>query len=230
MNVRIIDPGKSVSLKPRQWGQSLDGDELGDLDEPEANVLDDRLELLVELRMLQYQFLVESLDAVRLPEILRGSWTGRVEEVRASIGALERLAGDLGLKFPPTRAIDLSAGFADLAGRPEGGVPFATTPGTIGAALLLNALGLAVVSSFLREEDEKSWRAILLPMFADDSRFEGALKGHLAVQGAAAEVEAGEWLSLAASVGSGPPARLWSFDLLRMGIRRLLGRGFFPVE
>lgn len=229
MNVRIIDPGKSTSLKPRQWGQSLEGDELRDLDEPQAIPSDDRLELLVDLRMLQYQFLVEGLDAVRLPEILRARWTERVEEVRGSIGALERLAGNLGLEFPPARPIDLSAGFADLAGRPEGGVPFATIPRTMGAVLLLNALGLAVVSAFLREEDESGWRAILLPMLADDSRFEGALKGHLAAQGAAAEVEAGEWLLLASGVGSGPMARLWSFDLLRMGIRRLLGRGFFPV-
>lgn len=229
MNVRIIDPGKSSSVKPRQWGQSQDGDELGDLDDIEAKVSDDRLELLVDLRILQYLLLTEESVMRFIPEPLRPGWAERAESVRSSIGALGKIAVDLGLELPPARRVDLGNGFADLEGKPVGD-PLSTGSGLLGAALFFNALELAVVTAFLREEERFVLRNALLPILAEDSRFEGRLKGYLDAQGPAADVQADEWLSLAASVGSGTPGRVWSFDLLRMGTRRLLGGSFFPVE
>lgn len=229
MNIRIIDPGKSVSFKPRQWGQGRDDEDLADLDELHPNVSDDRLELLVELRVLQCHLLTEGASRHLVPEALRAFWGERVDSLRSSVGNLEKIAGNLGLTLSPTREVDLETGFAGLAGKP-GGDPLATTSGLIGAALLFNALGLAVASAFLREEDRTVLKRGLLPILSEDSRFEGRMSGYFDFQGNATAVHADEWLSLAASVGSGSPARVWSFDLLRMGIRRLLGRGFFPVE
>lgn len=230
MNVRIIDPGKSFSAKPLQWGQGREGDEVGDLDEIEANVSDDRLELLVDLRFLQYHLLTEGAVRHLVPEPLRGGWSERAEFVQSSIGTLEKTAVDLGLELPPARRVDLSSGFANLEGKPVGD-PLSIASGLIGAALFANALSLAVVTAFLREEEKFVLRNVLIPILAEDARFEGRLKGYLDAKGTAADVQASdEWLSLAASMESGKPARVWSFDLLRMGIRRLLGRAFFPVE
>lgn len=229
MNVRIIDPGRSFSARRRQWGQSPDGDELGDLDDLPARVSDDRLELLIDLRVLQDHLLTEGTARHLVPESLHAFWAERGELLRSSIATLEKIAGDLGLELPPTRQFDFEGGFAELTGKP-GGDPLSAANRLIGAALFFNALGLAVVSAFLREEERTVLKNGLLPILADDSRFEGRLRGYLDVQGDATVVLADEWLSLAASVGSGMPARVWSFDLLRMGIRRLLGRGFFPVE
>jgi hypothetical protein len=229
VNVRIIDPGKSFSVKPRHWGQNPEGGDLGDLDEMEAVVSDDRLELLVELRALQHHILAEGAGARLVPQALRTCWLERAEVVRLSIGNLEMIAGDLGLELPPARRIDLRSGFADLDGKPVGD-PLSNASGLIGAALFFNALGLAVVTAFLREEEKAVLKDALIPLLAADSCFEGRLIGYLDGQGTAAEARVDEWLSLAAGAGSGKPGRVWSFDLLRMGIRRLLGRGFFPVE
>ena len=230
MNVRIIDPGRSFSLKPRHWGHNPQDDELGDLDEPEAGRSDDRVELLVELRTLQCQFLQEALAGDRVPGSLQVCGAERVDELRSSTMVLGKIAGELGLELPAARRFDMTKGFAAMEGKPEDADPRSTMPGTIGGILFFNALGLSVVSAFLREEDARAWRTVLLPMLADDSRFEGRLKGGLAALGAAAENQGDKWCSLAGSAGSGQPERVWSFDLLRMGIRRLLGTGFFPVE
>lgn len=229
MNVRIIDPGKSFSSRRRQWGQSPDGDELGDLDDLPAPPSDDRLELLIDLRVLQEQLLTEGTARHIVPASLHAFWAERCEVLRSSIATLEKIAGDLALELPPTRQFDFQAGFADLSGKP-GGDPLSTPNCLIGAALFSNALGLAVVAAFLREEERTVLKNGLLPILADDSRFEGRLRGYLDAQGNPASATSDEWLSLAAGVGSGKPARVWSFDLLRMSIRRLLGRGFFPVE
>jgi hypothetical protein len=229
MNVRIIDPGKSFSARRRQWGQSPDGDEMGELDDLPARASDDRLDLLIDLRVLQDRLLTEGTGRQLVPESLQAFWTERGDFVRSSITTLEKIAGDLGLELPLPRRTDFDAGFADLSGKPAGD-PLSAANRLIGAVLFFNALGLSVVAAFLREEDRTILKNGLLPILAEDSRFEGRLRGYLDVQGEATAVLADEWLSLAASVGSGMPARLWSFDLLRMGIRRLLGRGFFPVE
>jgi hypothetical protein len=230
MNVRIIDPGRSFSRKLRQWGRSLEDDELGDLDGPEPVRSDDRLELLIDLRALQCQFLEEALAADRIPGNLRVCVVERVDEIRASIGVLGKIAGELGLGLPAARCFDTTKGFAAMEGKPEDADPGFTASGGMGPVMFLNALGLSVVSAFLRDEDAGIWRTALLPMLADDSRFEGRLKGSLAALGEGAEMMGAEWLSLAGSAGSGQSGRVWSFDLLRMGIRRLLGPGFFPVE
>lgn len=229
MNVRIIDPGRPFSLKPRHWGSNPLHDELGDLDEPEPGRSDDRLELLIELRTLQCQFLEEALAGERVPGSLQVCGAERVDELRFSTGVLGKIAGELGLELPPARRFDLTKGFAAMEGKPEDSDPRSTMPGAIGGILFFNALGLSVVTAFLREEDAGVWRTALLPMLADDSRFEGRLKGGLAVLGAAAEKQGDDWCSLAGRAGSGQSGRVWSFDLLRMGIRRLLGSGFFPV-
>ena len=112
--------------------------------------------------------------------------------------------------------------------------PFASEADLLTGALVLNALGLAVVQAFLCESDATRWRQALLPMHAEDARFEGWLNGTLASCGDEAVERASELRALA----SGPTStgqRLWSFDLLRMAVSRLLcgGRsghqgGFFP--
>jgi len=197
MNVRIIDPGKSFSTRPRQWGQSAGDDELGELDELPVMVPDDRLELLVDLRSLQCQVLTEGLARHLVPESLLIYWSERVEQVRSSIGSLEKIARELGLEIPPARRVDLEGGFAEMPVTPRGHL-LSTAPGLIGAALFFNSLGLVVVSAFLREEEKTVLKNALLPILAEDSRFEGRLKGYLEGQGVAADAEPDEWLSLAA--------------------------------
>lgn len=229
MNVRIIDPGKPLAVKPRQWGLGRQGEELGELDETDAKAPDDRLELLLDLLSLQYHLLLEGAKLGLVPPSLRAVWLRRDDQLGASMVSLEGAAGDLGVVLPPARRPDLRAGFAGLQGVTVCD-PLRGGSDLIGAALFLDALGLAVVSAFLREEDRAAVKNVLVEVLADSARFAGRLQGYLDDHDAEAGDRAGEWLSLVAPVGSIKPVRMWSFDLLRMSIRRLLGGGFFPAD
>lgn len=102
---------------------------------------------------------------------------------------------------------------------------FGSGPEMIGAALFLNSLGATMAAAMLCEGDAPAWRTDLLPMLQDDCRFEGRLKGFLEEAGGPAEALGHERIALAQSVKPGSSQRLWSFDLLRLAIRRLLGEG-----
>lgn len=92
-------------------------------------------------------------------------------------------------------------------------------------ALFLNSLGTTMVAAMLCEADAPAWRGSLLPVLQDDCRFEGRLKGYLEEAGERAEALGRERIALAQGVKPAASQRLWSFDLLRMSIRRLLGEG-----
>jgi hypothetical protein len=222
MNVRIIDPGRASALKPRGWGREVAAEDFGDLDDGESDAeatqerkSDDRFDLLFELRHRQLDFLETCLagePAGRLPNGARGCFAERREALRGLIRELERMAGDLGLEVPALPPVP--------AGRssPDG-------PEMIAGALFLNSLGVALLSAFLAEGDAATWRTTLLPLLADDCRFEGRLKGCLEDAGGRAQELGERWLALTSGLKSVNPQRLWSFDLLRLGIRRLLGEG-----
>lgn len=222
MNVRIIDPGRASAFKPRGWGREVAAEDFSELDEGESDpeesrhaTSDDRFDLLLELRYRQLNFLEACLagdGSGRLASGARACFAERRESLHASIRELERMAGDLGLEIP---ALPLVAACRSSSDGPE----------RIAAALFLNSLGVTLLSAFLAEGDAATWRTTLLPLLADDCRFEGRLKGYLEDAGDRA-VELGErWIARTTGLKSTHPERLWSFDLLRMGIRRLLGEG-----
>lgn len=226
MNVRIIDPGRPSAFKPRGWGREVaaeDFSELDDLDEDEAapeeekpRRSDDRLDLLLELRHRQWDFLCKCLSAEPaecLPSGLRACFAERRDGLKASIRELERIAVEMGIDVCPP---EVAAGAWG---------PSWDGPGMMAGALFLNSLSATLLTAFLAEGDAAAWRATLLPLLADDCRFEGRLKGALEDAGDRAQQLGERWMARTAGLKSTHPERLWSFDLLRMGIRRLLGEG-----
>ena len=229
MNVKVIDPRRAPESSSRHGSR-------------DAIRADDRFNLLTDLKYLTVAYMEEALGEsgkrVLSPAMLQ-FFKGQLEAEKAGIQALRRLGEKIGLGRAPQPRIDLPAGFLCLG--TEAGVesfdPFAGEEPLITGALVLNALSQALIAGWLCESDAAFWRAALLPMLADDSRFEGLLNGALFFLGTDAECRASDLLALA----SGPTAqrssgeRLWSFELLRMAISRLacggertLRGGFFP--
>jgi hypothetical protein len=100
--------------------------------------------------------------------------------------------------------------------------------------LFVQALLGAVAVEFFEESDAAGWRRVLIPSFAEGLRFEGALRAMLAVGGDPDPTLGKTLEALASRITAGKGGRVWSFDLLRMSIRRSLaagdprGGGFFP--
>lgn len=236
MNIRIIDPGKQLSSRPTTWGR---GDVFEDLDDEEESAppaaMDDRFDLLIDLKYLAHAYFRRALTAERpLSPAVARHLGGHARALDAAITALRRTGEDLGLAPAAPPRVDLEAGFAALA--LEAGVadldPFASESDLLTGGLLVNALGLAVIAGFLGEGDAAGWRPVLLPMLEEDARFDGWLEGVLASRGDEISERAADLRALA----SGPVGeRLWSFDLLRMAVSRLAcggsrerRGGFFP--
>lgn len=211
-------------------------EDFGNLDGPDevpdptqaARVLrsDDRLDLLLELRHRQLDFLFGCLSgagAERLSSGARSCFADRVEGLRESVLELQKAAREFGLKVPPSPATPPMRVLQALPATPGRG--FSCGPERIGTALFLNSLSVTMVEAFLGEADAAAWRTVLVPLLADDCRFEGRLKGYLEEAGDRAVELGAERIALAAGVKTADPQRLWSFDLLRMGIRRLLWEG-----
>lgn len=233
MNVRIIDPRRPSAAKPRGWGREAIPEDFGDLEDPdevpEATQVprrDDRLDLLLDLRGRQLDLLsgcVSGAGAERLSSSASSCFAERVEILRASVLELEKTGREFGLEVPASSASPTERTLQSLPATP--GRHFSSGPEMIGAALFLNSLSVTLVEAFLGEADAAAWRTVLVPLLADDCRFEGRLKGYLEEAGDRAVALGEERIARAAGVKSADPQRLWSFDLLRMGIRRLLGEG-----
>ncbi|WP_193211196.1 hypothetical protein [Luteolibacter marinus] len=204
-----------------------------------AAVHDDRFGLLLDLRYLASAFLEEVVarngDRVLSPAI-SGEMADRAVAVRASLDRLARLGDCLGLTAVLPPRIDLAAGFAAIARQAGVAVfdPLATGTELLTSALLVNSLGYPVIAALLCEGDTAAWRRELLPVFADDCRFEGYLKAALVSHDPGAACRASELLTLSCgSLSAGE--RLWGFDLLRMAISQFVcggnrdrKGGFFP--
>ncbi|MCW1922401.1 hypothetical protein OKA05_07535 [Luteolibacter arcticus] len=228
MNIRVIDPG-NTSRPPLPKRQDV----FDDLDggEPKA-ARDDRFDLLVDLKSISLAYLRRDTGHAELAR--------RADAVEKDIAALRKLAASTGIPLAPAPRMDLAQGFAALAAQAEvsGFDPFASGGDLLTGALVLNSLSLAVIQAFLCEGDASAWRPALLPMLADDARFEGWLDGALAASGTEVAERAAELRALTSGPAACPTAcgqRLWSFDLLRMAISRLLcgglrghRGGFFP--
>lgn len=235
MNVRIIDPRRPSAGKPRAWGREVVEDDFGDLDEAgegaaERPSCDDRFDLLLELRWRLEGFLAACLEdarAERLPGGAFACFAARCAELKQSREVLERTMSELGLEVPPLPA-----------GPPEGvfgALPFPAEEvfrggaEMVGGAMFLNSLGTTMAAALLCEGDAPAWRGQLLPMLQDDCRFEGRLKGFLEDAGDRAVALGRDCMAVAQGVKPVSAQRLWSFDLLRLAIRRLLGEGHSPA-
>lgn len=229
MNVKTLDPRRSPEAAGRHGSRG-------------SSRADDRFNLLTDLKCLTIAFMEEALGESRsgvLSPTMVQFFESQLIAEKAAIVALNRVGEKIGLGGGTSPRIDLEAGFLELG--EEAGLagfdPFSAEDSVITGALVLNALSQAMIAGWLCESDASFWRGALLPMLADDSRFEGLLNGALFFLGTNAESRAHELLALA----SGPSAqrsngeRLWSFDLLRMAISRMacggarsLRGGFFP--
>ncbi len=245
MNVRIIDPGKAATSRRFSWrsevdvGELLDEDEPGPLAPPER---DDRFELLLDLKNLALAYLkeAEAADPEVLPQVLAEFFKKQAGAVEAAICALSKTGDEVGLILSPSPRVDLRSGFSALAREAVVEVfdPFSSEAELITGALVVNSLGVAVISAFLCESDACVWRPVLLPILVEDCRFEGRLTATLSGLGEEAEERAAELLALtsgSSSANGGYGDRLWSFDLLRMAVSRLAcggsrerRGGFFP--
>lgn len=187
------------------------------------------MDLLLDLlELARVQFAEVPATEGRLAEAFRE----REVEVRGTLAGVLRVAADRGLVPEPARRIDLAAGLAAL--EREAGAGFVGAGSPLHGVVFAQAALARVLAGLLGESDAGGWRAVLLPALVDAGRCEGRLRAVLEGLGAPEEASAALLRVLIARVAGGAQERIWSFDLRRMSLRRLLcggdprGGGFFP--
>lgn len=204
---------------------------------------DDRLALLIDLKLLEQAMLKCMSDHRNLglfPDPLLARFAAREDEVETCLSELNQLGGSITEKDELVPEVCLKAGFATV-GRQAGIKAFDHAdgrPSLLTGALFINSLCVVVVSAFLNEDDSGKWRSVLLSIFGCDRKFEGLLRDELSRCNRTIDHDAEKLLGLVLALQSPGfwTERLWSFDLLRMSIRRMLcggsvriRGGFFPL-